>query len=211
MILSVEKSRITSLLVVKDSIYIGTLGGIILILNYQTQEVSHILQGYNSQVSSLIPIAKHNYTRRLSRLYSRRENLSSSKSFSSGSIAEWTLTNSGDRTNSERTIVLSFGKEYRGVLGTAKNHPSSFLLPSDNSLSCSFCLSPSRVKCMCEGDSLANLRTAKPDPKTGYLLYWLDDEELTVNNYVSERHRSSVVSSNSTIPETSRSISSTTS
>ncbi len=173
----VSKSLVTSLLVVNNKIYIGTRGGLIIIFNHHTQEVDHLLRPYNSSVSFLIPISKHNYLRKFSRLSSRRDSVlfSTSKSLSSSSI-EGMLTNSGDGLTSECTLVLSFGKEYHGIIGNIKNYPQSFLLPSDNSLSCSFCLSSSRANCLCSNDCRNRTKPAKPDHKTSYMLYWLDNE-----------------------------------
>ncbi len=133
--------------------------------------------------------------RRLSRLYNRRETFSTSKSLSTSSTVEGTLSSSSERANSERTmVVLSFGKDYRGILSNAKNHPQSFMLPSDNSGSCGFCMSHSKVKCMCEGSGLVTTRFAKPDPKSGFVLYWLDEEVSSnvINNQLD--HSTSTIS-----------------
>ena len=128
--------------------------------------------------------------RRLSRLYNRRENFSISKSLSNSSTVEGTLSSSSERANSERMIVLSLGKGYRGILSDAKNHPQLYMLPNDNSASCGFCMSYSKVKCMCEGNTT---RLAKPDPQCGFVLYWLDEEvSSNVINYPLDRSTSTI-------------------
>ena len=121
---------------------------------------------------------------------------------------EGTLSNSGERASSERNLVLSFGKGYRGITGNSKNCPQSLMLPSDKSFSCSFCMSTSRASCICQEKTLGSQPT-KPDPETGYMLYWLDDEPYVVSD-TADPHRLSITSVN-TIPEGSETLSSTTS
>ena len=181
--------------------YIGTKGGIIVVLNHRTQETVHFVYAYNEAVKCLLPINRPRQIRKYARLNSHKERLSSKFSFEASSF-----NSSGERSNSDRTLVLSFGRGYRGVVGDYKNFPPKFIPPSDNSFFCAICSCSSRLQCTC-GETIESGH-AKPDSETGYMLC-LSNEEYIMNDS-HENHRLSTFSI-STIHENSEIVSSTTS
>ena len=178
----VRSSRITSLLAAKDLIYVGTGGGVIVVLNIVSMEVTALLHGYDMAVRCLLYVSPGQHARPFMRMFSRKDASTSSigavspklrmTSISSSSVGSAARSPSQtslasncsiESTASEdsRSILFSFGKGYRGVVGNSPNHPPAFNLPSESAAS--NCGSLSNV---------STLRLAKPLHSVGHLLLW---------------------------------------
>ena len=190
----------TSLLVDKGLIYVGTAGGTVIILHAITLEALHFLRGYRNEVISILSLNREGtHLKRFSRLLSKRDSLPQATSPVFPEMVS--LSSSGESYNSDRNLVLTFGRGYRSVVGDYENHPPSFTLPLVTSSTCSFCRTQ---VCSC-GDSLRS-RLARPPPSIGCVLYWSNEEQV-INSSTDTNNRLSIVSC-STIPETSEILSS---
>ena len=181
----VRSSRITSLLATKDLIYVGTGGGVIVVVNAVSMEVSSLLHGYDMAVRCLLFVSPGQQLRPFMRMFSRKDSsttsigavspklrsvgVASSSSARSPSQTSLTSNCSTDSATSEdsRSILFSFGKGYRGVVGNSPNHPPVFNLPSETAASsCGYC-----------GTNVSTLRMAKPLHSVGHLLLWSTESD----------------------------------
>ena len=195
-----NRSSVTSLLVDKGLMYVGTVGGTVIVLHTITLEVLHFLRGYRNEVISILSLNREGtHLKRFSRLLSKRDSFPQATSPVFPEMVS--LSSSGESYNSDRNLVLTFGRGYRGVVGDYENHPPSFTLPLITSSTCSFCRTQ---VCSC-GDSLRS-RLARPPPNIGCVLYWSNEEQV-INSSIDANNRFSIVSCN-TIPETSETLSS---
>ena len=168
----VRSSRVTSLLADTAVMYVGTEGGAILVLDSSSMEVSHILHAYNNPVRCLLSVSPGTQVKPFMRMFSRKE--------SGGSITPTALRrSSGDSSSSlisklhhktstasideaitqDRSLLLSFGMGYRGIVGQSPNHPQVFILPSESAVTSS-------------GMLTSVGRVAKPSAAVGHLLLW---------------------------------------
>ena len=168
-----QQSVVTSLLAVREKLYIGTMGGVILILSSSLSTL-HLLHGHDNPVRCLQAINHAPQMRRFSRMYSRHDvksvNPTSPLLSEVGSVTS-SLSSSSDNDSVDRELVLSFGQGYRGVVGDVSNYPHTFNLPSESLLYCPAC---SRANCTCRE---MTLRQPKPNPDIGCMLYWSSEEQ----------------------------------
>jgi len=164
---------VTSLLASTAAIHIGTGGGAILVLDSSTMEVSHILYAYNNPVRCLLSVSPGTQVKPFMRMFSRKESAGSvtqtqlSSSSEDSSVASPLIqinhrnsTTSIDETlPQDRSLLLSFGMGYRGIVGHSPNHPNVFILPSESTVTCS-------------GLPTSVSRVAKPSATVGHLLLW---------------------------------------
>lgn len=123
-------SRVTSLLVCGDFLYIGTRGGVILTVDLPTMTLHKLLHAYTRPVRSLLLIQSDSDSPSvLRRLFSRKD--SSNPRLTSNRSSDSLTTSISDQPFSSRAILVSMGMAYRGVVGDATNHAPVFILPSD--------------------------------------------------------------------------------
>lgn len=170
-----ERSFISSLLVNKDIIYIGTRGGVLLVFNYSLQKVVSVLHGYSNTISCLASISPMYFKiRGMTKQQSQIDNLSLDRS--SISSFSGSTTNSMDSSKHEDCIVLSFGKSCIGMVDNIKNSPKTFLSSLGNCYPCVNCFSLPGMKCMCgQNNHTRSRRPTKPDSKANYMLFWFND------------------------------------
>ena len=185
---------ITSLRSLKETLYVGTHGGVILVLDLNSFAVVHLLHAYNGPVQCLLADDQAKYVKRLSRIHARRDSFPSSSSLYTESCS-W--SSSMFQGSPEGNVVLSLGTGYRGVVGDSSNHPATFNMPSDSVGACPHCRGSLLATCCCDS---SQSRRAKPDPAVGCLLYWSNSEQVPISE---DSHRFSVasVSTISTVPE----------
>lgn len=163
-----RQGRVTSLTGDEGTLYVGNGAGIILLVNADTVEVTCRLNAYSTPVRCLFSI-------KMSQAFSRMISLTDSTTLCSNvrnnnslsTISTATSLSSLDSVMTpepdspaafnDRSVLMSFGIGYRGVVGSHKNHPDSFLLPS------------SLTSCPCCTHFFIQ---AQPSPSTGYLLLW---------------------------------------
>ena len=165
-------SRVTSLLSGGDFLYVGTRGGVILILDSITMTLHKLLHANSKPVRSLMLAQPNNddspsvFRRLFSRKDLRQLSRLSSNSLSSSSLGGKSLSSSSmqstDSPPSNRAVLVSLGMGYRSVIGNADNHHSVFLMPSDG--------------------SKANNKLAKVPPHHGHLLLWSAETTRTTTN-----------------------------
>ncbi len=150
-------SRVTSLLTGGDFLYVGTRGGVILILDSTTMSLHKLLHANSKPVRSLMLAQPNNddspsvFRRLFSRKDLRQLSRLSSSSLSGKSLSSSSMQ-STDSPPSNRAVLVSLGMGYRSVIGNADNHHSVFLMPSDG--------------------SKANNKLAKVPLHHGHLLLW---------------------------------------
>ena len=158
-----------------DLLYVGTGGGALLALNCSSMELQFVFHAYVGAVRSLLLVLPEQQTRAFTRLFSRKDsvlsgiNASSSVEDFSQSTHELrrrrssldslmsqnsrkSLTSISDAVSLERSVLISFGVGYRGVVGNSVNVPPVFTLPSD-------------------GKKILT-KPSKPSAKDGHLLLW---------------------------------------
>lgn len=161
-----KHGRVTSLTSGDDgTLYIGNGGGMILLVNSATLEVTYRLSAYTTPVRCLFTVKMMDV---FSRIVSSSDasvvpntsfNMTTTASVSSMSSLDSIFSPGPDSPSVQdnRSVLMSFGISYRGVVGAHKNHPNSFLLPSQ--LTCCTCCTHFFIQ-------------ARPSPSTGYLLMW---------------------------------------
>lgn len=160
-----------------ELLYVGTGGGALLALNCSTMELYFVFHAYVGAVRSLLLVSPEQQTRAFTRLFSRKDSVFSSVSVMGGSSSdELSLQQdnvmnrrrssldslmsqtsrrsmrSFDSVPSDRSVLLSFGVGYRGVVGESENCPQNFTLPSD-------------------GKKVLT-KPARPSVRDGHLLLW---------------------------------------
>ena len=161
-----KHGRVTSLSSGEDgTLYIGNGGGMILLVNSASLEVTYRLSAYTTVVRCLFTVKMMDV---FSRIVSSSDasvvpntsfNMTTTASVSSMSSLDSIFSPGPDSPSVQdnRSVLMSFGNSYRGVVGAHKNHPNSFLLPSQ--LTCCTCCTHFFIQ-------------ARPSPSTGYLLMW---------------------------------------
>ena len=171
--------RVTSMTVTGGLLYVGTGGGALLALDCSTMDLHFVFHAYVGPVRSLLIVLPEQQTRAFTRLFSRKDSVLSSINTSSSmddfgppppvpqaasarrrssldSLMSMTsrrsLRSLDSTVSSERSVLISFGVGYRGVVGESENCPSAFTLPSD-------------------GKKILT-KPAKPCAKDGHLLLW---------------------------------------
>ncbi len=163
----------TSLLAASDVLYVGTGRGTIIALDSATMDVISLLHAYDKATRCLLHVSSGREIKPFVRMFSRKEQ-SGGKSprTSVGSMTSMgsssSLRSVDDQDSSERYILLSFGKHYRGVVGSSPNHPYNFDLPVDTGAASR---SPGLT-------GLDAQKPAKPLSSLGYLLVWSPDGDL---------------------------------
>ena len=159
-----------------ELLYVGTGGGALLALNCSTMELYFVFHAYVGAVRSLLLVSPEQQTRAFTRLFSRKDSVLSSINSGSASSNELSLQKGNVMTRrrssldslmsqtsrrsiqsfssvpSDRSVLLSFGVGYRGVVGDSENCPQNFTLPSD-------------------GKKVLT-KPARPSVKDGHLLLW---------------------------------------
>ena len=159
-----------------ELLYVGTGGGALLALNCSTMELYFVFHAYVGAVRSLLLVSPEQQTRAFTRLFSRKDSILSSINVGSASNNELSFqqdnvitrrrssldslmsqtsrrsTRSFDSVLSDRSVLLSFGVGYRGVVGDSENCPQNFTLPSD-------------------GKKVLT-KPARPSVRDGHLLLW---------------------------------------
>ncbi len=150
----------------------------IIVLNGVTMEIISLLHAYNKATRCLLHVTAGR-TRAFERFFSVKKlgrsprtsatSLTSSDSSSSLQAAD-------DQDSEERSVLLSFGKHYRGVTGDSSSHPYVFNLPTE----------PNPARSTSAGGDLQKL--AKPLPSFGYLLLWSSegDQQRTLHSLEEE-------------------------
>ena len=130
-ILPARSSHITSLLATKDLVYVGTGGGVIVVWNIVSMEVTSLLHGYDMAVRCLFFVSPGQQVRPFMRMFSRKDSATTSvgarspklsaasisSSVSNGarlSMSSLTSNPSIDDATVEdsRSILFIFGKGY---------------------------------------------------------------------------------------------------
>ena len=164
--------------VTKGLLYVGMGGGALLGLDCSSMELQFVFHAYVGPVRSLLIVLPEQQTKAFIRLFSRKDSILSSMTTSSSvddmeplsatqqpsmerrrssldslisQTSRKSLT-SFESLSSERSVLISFGVGYRGVVGDSENCPLAFTLPSD-------------------GKSILT-KPAKPCAKDGHLLLW---------------------------------------
>jgi hypothetical protein len=167
------------MIVAGELLYVGTGGGALLALNCSTMELYFVFHAYVGAVRSLLLVSPEQQTRAITRLFSRKDSVLSGISMGGGSASGDDLSSprqdsvlkrrrssldslmsqtsrrsmrSFDSAPSDRSVLLSFGVGYRGVVGDSENCPQIFTLPSD-------------------GKKVLS-KPARPSVKDGHLLLW---------------------------------------
>ena len=157
-----------------DLLYVGTGGGALLALSCSTMELYFLFHAYVGAVRSLLLVKPEQQTRAITRLFSRKDSVLSSINMGSSSdelsLQRAVMTRrrssldslmsqtsrrsirSFDSIPSDRSVLISFGVGYRGVVGDSENSPQIFTLPS-------------------EGKKILT-KPAKPSARDGHLLLW---------------------------------------
>ena len=151
-----------------------------MVLNIVSMEVTSLLHGYDMAVRCLLFVSPGQQVRPFMRMFSRKDAATTSvgarsPKLSAASISS-TVSNGARLSTSSltsnpsiddatvedsRSILFSFGKGYRGVVGNSPNHPSAFNLPSENASSSCY-----------SSTNIPSLRLAKPLHSIGHLLLW---------------------------------------
>ena len=166
------------MIVTGELLYVGTGGGALLALNCSSIELYFVFHAYVGAVRSLLLVSPEQQTRAFTRLFSRKDSALSSinmRGSTSGddlsSLQQDSVLNprrpsldsllsqssrrsmrSYESVPSDRSVLLSFGVGYRGVVGDSENCPQIFTLPSD-------------------GKKVLS-KPARPSVKDGHLLLW---------------------------------------
>ena len=149
----------TSLVAGKELLYVGTGGGAIVTLNSTTMELCSLLHAYDKPVRCLLMIHPGKQIKPFLRMFSRKDSAVSSSSGKSPKTSVTSLRSFDELVPEERSVLVSFGLSYRGVVGDSSNHPQVLTLPTEGGpLTCG-CLT-------------STLRLAKPPPSVGHLLLW---------------------------------------
>jgi serine/threonine protein kinase len=167
-----RQGRVTSLVAGDDDLlYVGNGAGIILLVRTDTLQVMSHLEAYSTAVRCLqtLPMSEA-----FSRMISSFESTSSIRHCSSSITMSTTPSTSSfdsvmtspppvpstpvsPATHDDRSVLLTFGMGYKGVVSGATNHPDNLLLPYG------------LVPCPCCTHFLTQPR---PLPSTWYLLLW---------------------------------------
>jgi serine/threonine protein kinase len=187
----VKNCSITSLLVSRSTIYIGTAGGIIIMLNVDSLEATYLLHGHDSDITSILSVSQAGQIRRFSRMLSKKDSFITtpvSPVFPETSSITSMASYSESVSYSESDVILSFGQGYSSILGESANYPSNFILPSHSSSS--NLLASHNPRWM-----------PSKSIKTGCILYWSSsDYYMSTPDELCQSSRSSGFT---TIPETS--------
>ena len=160
-----------------DILYVGTGGGALLALSCSSMELQFVFHAYVGAVRSLLVVLPEQQTRAFTRLFSRKDSVLSSMNTSLSSddfdqlvspqsqfprrrsSLDSLMSQSSQKSLmslrsvvSERSILISFGVGYRGVVGESENCPPVFSLPSD-------------------GKKILT-KPSKPNAQDGHLLLW---------------------------------------
>ena len=121
-------SRITSLLCFNEAIYVGTGGGMILVMSTDLR----LLTSYHTCAGAsrcLMGIRSVKQVKSHSRFFSRKEEVLSSSETMERSSTPSEVTSSG--SSSDMSIVVSFGGTYFGATNYSTNVPPSLKPPGD--------------------------------------------------------------------------------
>ncbi len=181
-----QKGRTTSMTASGDLLYIGTGGGVLLVLNCSTMEPLFVTHAYTGPIRSLLLVAPGQHSKMFSRLLSQNkpqimpnqasqtsDGKLSPVSASAPQLKDPVLTERPERPAlhldlqlkameplpAEQSVLVSFGLGYRGVVGDTENCPQEFILPSNIS-------SYNRVK------KAPTTKPAKPNVDDVHILLW---------------------------------------
>ena len=155
-----HKCRITTMAASYNVLYIGTGGGFLLTLNCSTMELYSSVHAYSGPVRSLLLISPPEQE---GQVFSRLPSETGDEAGEPASPAQLeesiTVTNSlrldlkpMEPLPSEQSVLISFGRGYRGVVGDSENCPQDFILPS--------------------AGKKVNTFPSKPNQSEGHLLLW---------------------------------------
>lgn len=166
-----HKYRITTMTTYGDLLYIGTGGGVLLALRCSTMELYFAYHAYNDAIRSLHVILPKQQTIVFTRLMSLEKSQIQvddhcdvtmqqvdQKEASQPPLKQDTSKRLHlnlkplEPLPAERSVLISFGHGYRGVVGDYANYPQEFILPS-------------------QGRKAAS-KPAKPCMDDGHLLIW---------------------------------------
>ena len=164
-----KQGRITSLATGDNTmLYVGNGAGMILLVNADTVEVTSYLGAYDTPVRCLFSMQmSETFSRLFSSLDTPTERFKSSSSLTSAMSTSTSFSSidsvlspgpeSPPAATDNRSVLMSFGLSYRGIVGSSGNCPDSFILPSG------------LTSCPCCSHFFAR---AQPTPSTGYMLLW---------------------------------------
>ena len=147
-----------------DVLYVGTGGGFLLTLNCSTMELYFFIHAYNGPLRTLLLVSPLEHQQEgHSHIYSKLPSEIGGDDPGESSLTTLTQfedTNNSLRLNlkpmeplpSEQSVLISFGRGYRGVVGDSENCPQEFILPS--------------------AGKKVTTTPAKPDREDGHLLLW---------------------------------------
>ena len=159
-----KQGRVTSLASGDELLYVGNGAGIILIVDADTLGVISQLRAHDTPVRCLFSLHTSEAFSRmfssvdsasLTRRTSSTSTISASTSFSSIDSATTSVPESPPAVADNRSVLMSFGVGYRGIMGSDTNHAGHLILPS-NLTSCPCCTH----------------FFVKTQPSTGYMLFW---------------------------------------
>ena len=159
----VRADRVTAMKSTGQFLYASTRRGVIICINCTTMCPCTIMDAYYQPCRSLLLISMQEppskpFQRLFSRGIARQRPLStsSSDSISSAGSSNFRRSSVGSSYVSEddtnKSILVSFGRGYRGVVGESTSCPENFMLPSEN------------VKTF--------VQPSTPDRTIGFLLLW---------------------------------------
>ena len=162
---SSAQSRVTSLVAGKELLYVGTGGGAILFLNSTTMELCSLCHAYDKPVRCLLFI---NPGKQVKRKLSRRD--SGASNVRSPRTSVTSLRSFDELVPEDRSVLVSFGLGYSGVVGSSPNHPQVLQLPTENGP-------------LTHGYLTSATRLAKPSPSVGHLLLWSTEVDSLKGTY----------------------------
>ena len=158
-----------------DLLYIGTGGGVLLALRCSTMELHFAYHAYSDAIRSLLVILPKQQTIAFTRLMSFEKSQiqvddhydATTQQMDQKEASQSPLRNTTKRLHlnlkpveplpAERSVLISFGHGYRGVVGDYANYPQEFILPS-------------------QGKKAAS-KPAKPCTDDGHLLIWSTEHD----------------------------------
>ena len=149
-----------------DLLYVGTGGGVLLAIRYTTMELQFSYRAYNGPIRNLFLVSPEQQTKVFTRYMSgdipnigasiipsrTEKNGETSHSIDSRNPPSTLNLKQMEPLPAERTVLISLGVGYRGVVGDSENCPQDFILPS-------------------VGKKVAT-KPARPNKDGGHLLLW---------------------------------------
>lgn len=172
-----HQCRITAMTTYGDLLYIGTGGGVLLALRCSTMELHFAYHAYSDAIRSLLLVVPEQQTIALTRLMSFKNPQIQANNHSDAVMqqngqkeaSQPSLKNTCKRLHlnlkpinieplpAERSVLITFGHGYQGVVGDFENYPQEFILPS-------------------RGKKVAT-KPAKPCKDDGHLLIWSTEHD----------------------------------